>query len=489
MNPGPNQRPRPARRIQTRILIFAAVLTFGTVGFFLGLAAVSLEAQESSAARSHFGEVFRSFAKLAGESLGRDALLEEFSRYSKDSPGGLAVEYALFDKDGFLISSSGGAGLGVLPSRRVGSALLMSSSDGAGFQINVSGDRFGRLFRAQGPVRDARGGAYGLMLQARTKSNLSVPRTLFKVTFLFLPLVLLAAVGAGWLLAVQVLKPIRRLSEAARKLSLETGKLPDLPVSGSGDELDELARTFNLSFHRVSEAYQKTLQFAADASHELRLPLTAIRVEAEVALKRARNAEDYREILGSILEELGRLETLLNRLLGLTRSESGVNFLEKKTLSLKNCLQRLCEFYGPLAEEKQIRLSCSCQTEGVFEGDPARLEELLANLLDNAVKYAPAGGRVEAELAEIQDGFEIRIRDNGPGIAPEDQHRIFDRFVRLDPSRTRDSGPKAGFGLGLPIARSIAEAHGGRIRCESELGRGACFIVFIPHSTPHRLQG
>jgi heavy metal sensor kinase len=290
---------------------------------------------------------------------------------------------------------------------------------------------------------------------------------------LAVPAVLALAFLGGFFLTRRILAPLRRRGGAAEAMS--AGDLRrELPVSGTGDELDRLAGTFNAIFKRLNEAHDRILRFTADASHELRLPLAAIRGEAEVILSRERSIEEYREALGRILEEFERLSRLIEHLLELTRSDSGAETVIRENVHLGRLLEDLVEFYRPLAGEKGIRLFSKGDTDAEMPGDPARLKQLFSNLLDNAVKFTSSGGEVKVELEDRDREIEVRISDTGIGIAREEHHRIFERFYRADRSRARAGG---GTGLGLSIAETIAKAHGGRIAVESSPGRGSTFTV------------
>jgi heavy metal sensor kinase len=289
------------------------------------------------------------------------------------------------------------------------------------------------------------------------------------------PLVFLIAMSGGLFLARRSLAPLARITSSAKDISVSNLD-KRLPLRNTGDELDELAQAFNDVFARLQTSYQKIVQFTADASHELRLPITTIRGEAEVVLERERSIDEYKRVLTSIIEEFDRLGKLINSLLILSRSDSGQGQSEFQRVNLAQLLTKVCEFFAVVAESKTVSLRL--QTDVVLvKGDKTDLECLFSNLIDNAIKYTPVGGWVEVST-EQRDGFAlVLVKDSGIGISPKDQQRIFDRFYRVDKSRSRALG---GVVLGLSICKSIVEAHGGKIELHSQLGMGSTFIVWLP---------
>lgn len=290
----------------------------------------------------------------------------------------------------------------------------------------------------------------------------------------------LAATG-GALTARAALARLDTISRTARRISAEDfGKR--LARDGTGDELDHLAETLNEMLARLEAAFAEIRRFSADAAHELRTPLTALRGGLEVALRADRTAAQYRDVLVSSLEEVDRLIRLAEDLLLLTRSSTGAGpkaaavDLEPLVLDVFDTALRLAAGGGVT-----VRTPADFPRTGegplTVMGDQMALRRALLNLVDNALKYTPAGGSVELALA--RDGAEavVTVRDTGVGIDPADLERIFDPFVRLDAARTRPTG---GTGLGLAIVRSIVAAHGGRLHAESTPGRGSTFTISLP---------
>jgi heavy metal sensor kinase len=291
-----------------------------------------------------------------------------------------------------------------------------------------------------------------------------------------LPFALLLAGGGGWLLARRTLKPVDIMTQAARRISGEhLGER--LQETGSGDELDRLAKTLNDMLGRLDDAFHQMRQFSADASHELQTPLTILKGEMEVALRSPRSPEDYRRVLASGLEEIDRISRLVEGLLLLARADAGVLRLDLRPVELQELLQEICEQMKVVADDRSVGLQTASMELVSIQGDREHLRRLLLNLVDNAIKYTPEGGSVTLSLQSEGKWATVRISDTGIGLSKDEQERIFTRFYRAVEARTQREG---GAGLGLCIALSIAEAHGGRIQVESTPGQGSIFTVFLP---------
>jgi len=291
-----------------------------------------------------------------------------------------------------------------------------------------------------------------------------------------LPLALLLAGGGGWLLARRALKSVDRMTRTAQRISGE--HLDErLQVTGSDDELDRLAKTLNDMLGRLDDAFHQMRQFSADASHELQTPLTILKGEMEVALRSQRSPEEYQRVLKSGLEEIDRINHLVDGLLLLARADAGVLRMDLSPVELKQLLQEICEQMRIVADDHSISLHASLPETVSVPGDREHLRRLVLNLVDNAIKYTPAGGKVTLSLQSDNDWASLKISDTGIGLSGDEQQRIFSRFHRATETRSRD---ERGIGLGLSIARSVAEAHGGRIQVESTPGQGSTFTVCLP---------
>jgi heavy metal sensor kinase len=290
------------------------------------------------------------------------------------------------------------------------------------------------------------------------------------------PIGLLLAGGGGWLLARRALKPVDQMTEAAHRITAEqlTARLQG---TGADDELDRLARTLNEMLERLDAAFNEMRQFSADASHELQTPLTILKGEIEVALRSPRTPEEYRCTLESALEEINRIARLVEGLLLLARADAGVLRMDNREVNLTQLLSEVYDQTRILAEAKNLNLSLDPLQSLWVQGDPELLRRLLLNLVDNGIKYTPPGGQVTLSLQREGKWASLKVRDTGIGLSPEEQNQIFKRFYRSAEARSRGEG---GAGLGLCIARSIAEAHGGKIQVESTSGQGSTFSVLLP---------
>jgi heavy metal sensor kinase len=301
-------------------------------------------------------------------------------------------------------------------------------------------------------------------------------RQLLYMLFLGFPAaVALAGIG-GYGLARRALAPVDRMVERARSINAEQLNAR-LPVDNPDDELGRLATIFNETFARLESSFERMRHFTADASHELRTPLTAIRSVGEVGLRGRRDEAAYREIIGSMLEEADRLALLVDRLLMLSRADTGQAKLSRDVVDIGALAEEVAEQLGVLAEEKEQSIHVRFDPVPHWVGDRVVLRQALLNLVDNAIKYTPAGGSIEVRVAQTDDGTAIDVSDTGPGIPEELQSRIFDRFYRVDRARSRENG---GSGLGLAIAKWAVEVSGGQLTLESANGAGSRFRITLP---------
>ena len=250
-----------------------------------------------------------------------------------------------------------------------------------------------------------------------------------------------------------------------------------LAVSGTDDELDRLARTINDMLDRIDGTLQEMRRFSADASHELQTPLTILKGEIEVALLKQRSLSDYEQVLNSCLEEIDRINRLVEGLLLLARADAGALRLDLQPVDMAQLCHQLCAQLQPLALQHGVELRQTLLDSVIVDGDELQLQRMLTNLIDNGIKYTPSGGQVRVAVEQDGEAAVLRVQDTGPGFSPEQTAKIFDRFHRTPQARQQHS---RGSGLGLSIARSIALAHGGEITAESEVGVGSTFTVNLP---------
>ena len=271
------------------------------------------------------------------------------------------------------------------------------------------------------------------------------------------------------------LRPLRRMSEVAASVSASS-LTTRLPQSEMPAELAELSRAFNAMLGRLDDAFQRLSAFSADIAHELRTPLSNLLTHTQVTLTRPRDLEEYREALLGNLEELQWMAQMVNDMLYLAKAEHGLLNPNRERLQLSDEVDALLEFFLPLAEEAQVALSR--EGSAVLAGDRHMLRRALSNLLDNALRFTPALGRVSVRLESSAQRVGIRIENNGQTIPADVLPRMFDRFYRADPVRHEGSSEHAG--LGLAITQSIIRAHGGTIRCESREGVTQ-FLIELPN--------
>jgi signal transduction histidine kinase len=240
--------------------------------------------------------------------------------------------------------------------------------------------------------------------------------------------------------------------------------------------MDDLIRTINGMISRLENSFKRMAEFTADASHELKTPICAMRGEAEVLLSKGRKAEEYQEGLAHFIEQFDHLNQMINDLILLSKFDATQVELKRVPLRLDLLIKDLCNLFQILAEQKENSLEMGTMEEITVLGDKVRLQQLFTNLIDNAIKYTSKGS-IHVTLQKNEDTALLRVKDTGIGIPREEQEKIFKRFYRVDKSRSRETG---GVGLGLSIAEWIAHAHHGKIEVESELNKGSIFTLSLP---------
>jgi heavy metal sensor kinase len=294
---------------------------------------------------------------------------------------------------------------------------------------------------------------------------------------MFAPLLLLVAAIGGYWLSRRALAPVDAIVRTARDIS-GTNLNRRLNQLKTGDELQRLSDTLNEMLERIERAFLRVTQFTADASHELRTPISLVRTEAELALRKPREEAEYRESLGHILLEAERTTALIEELLALARADSGSERLHMHPVDLRQTLAGIAEDWRQVAAVRSLQFEASIEVADSFVlGDETSLRRVVNILLDNAFKYTPAPGTVHLRLERQKDKAVITVQDSGVGIAPEEQSRIFERFYRVDKARSREMG---GAGLGLSIAEWIVGQHRGSIAVQSRAGQGSVFRVELP---------
>jgi signal transduction histidine kinase len=283
-----------------------------------------------------------------------------------------------------------------------------------------------------------------------------------------------ATIG-GWFIAGNILEPIDRVTLTAQKITRarDLGRRIDVPQTI--DEVGRLALTFNEMLSRIEELFRAQQRFVADVSHELRSPLTAVRGNLDL-LKRgaAEDPAERAQMIEAMDSETARMSRLVSDLLLLARQDAGIP-IAKQPIELDTLLLEV--FRQAQLTARGVKLTLGAEDQAMIVGDRDRLKQVLINLVDNALKYTPQGGEVILGLTKDDAWVKISVRDTGIGIAPDHIPNLFDRFYRVDKARSRDAG---GTGLGLAIAKSVVDAHNGKIQVESELGKGSTFTVWLP---------
>lgn len=285
-------------------------------------------------------------------------------------------------------------------------------------------------------------------------------------------LILLAAL-IGWFMARRALSGVQAVTVTAQTIA-EGSLEKRVPVKPRGDEIDQLADTFNHMLDRIESLVSGIKEMSDNIAHDLRSPITRIRGLAEVTLTTGSGTvEEYENLAASTIEECDRLLDMINTMLLISKTEAGVGNLEAVEMNLAGVVRDACDLFKVAAEDKGIELTCHVPEQCVFNGDRSMIQRMVANLLDNAIKFTPAPGHVDVSLSG-GDGLSpvIRVKDTGVGISDEDRLHIFKRFYRCDRSRSQ-----SGIGLGLSLTKAVVKAHGGTIDVVSRSGTGSTFTV------------
>ncbi len=324
------------------------------------------------------------------------------------------------------------------------------------------------------PVMENKRLSYIVQVASPLAQQHEVFRNLSFSLFFLLPLTVFLTGLSGVFLVQLTLRPVDQMIETIHQITAENLKLR-LEIPGTKDEIESLAKTFNQMIARLDEAFSSQRQFMEDISHELKTPLSVLKGELEVTLKKIRSPQEYETALHSSLEEVNRLAGIVENLLTLARFDAKTTTLHAQLLDLNLLIKDTVEDIQVLAVQKEITLEYNSAHTVDIMADKNQIKRLVLNILDNAIKYTSPGGKISIDLRQQKDSADIDITDTGIGIPESELPHIFDRFYRVDKSRS-----SIGFGLGLSIAQSIAMAHGGKISAKPNLPQGTIFTVSLP---------
>jgi heavy metal sensor kinase len=323
---------------------------------------------------------------------------------------------------------------------------------------------------------EAASGKYLIELGTALGPIEALQHRLLRLLAVMLPVLVVCAAGGGYLLVQRALQPVERMAQTAERISVLNLEAR-LPVAATGDALQRLSTSLNHMLSRLRDSVSVSRRFLADASHELRTPLTVIKGELQEAMAREPGGSEVGERIGSVLEEVARLEYLVSGLLVLSRLDAGDARREWADVDLSHLAAGTIEHMRLVADDRGVQLRPSALAPVTVCGDARRLKQVIVNLLDNAIKFTPPGGVVGLTTRQLEDCVLLEVSDSGIGIPPESLPQLFDRFYRVDAAHPRDD---SGAGLGLAIVRSICSAHGAAIEVESTPGSGSRFRVRFP---------
>ena len=456
-----------ALSIGTRLTAWYSLVLALSLGLFGALAYFAMKQSIRATVDAELHQRIQAVRDIIHEDApeGLAALQDEFRELS-DSQGSAARLRVAYEGGRIIFAS---------PDMQSAVASPRAQTESHPFIAHLGGSRF-RFLREALQVDATR---YDVEVGESTRTfDASLER--FRVLLYFAgPLFLILAALGGYWLSRRALAPVDEITRAARTIGAQDLSRR-LVVPHTSDEMERLADTLNEMLARLEGAFRRVTQFTADASHELRTPVSIMRTSAEISLRKPRTESEYRETLSRILAESEKLSQLIEQLLLLARADSASASLPLQRTDLAAAVRNACDATKVLADAKQLNFLSSIPSAPLWVmGDAAALERLFTILLDNAVKYTPGGGQVEVR-AGSNDGFATAaVSDTGPGIPSADVPHVFDRFYRADRSRSRESG---GTGLGLAIGRWIAEAHGGEVRLANTASTGSTFEVKIPLS-------
>ena len=304
-------------------------------------------------------------------------------------------------------------------------------------------------------------------------------KKIFVATMAFL---VFLAVLIGWFMARQALAGLGEVTRTAQRISAGGTLQERVPVKPRSDEIDQLAVMFNQMLNRIEALMRGIKEMSDNIAHDLKSPVTRIRGLAEITLTTDGALNDYKSMAANTVEECDRLLDMINMLLVISKAEAGVEKLHYEELDMAEVVKEACALFQPLAEDKGITMTCDASGRCPLRGDMRMIQRMVANLMDNAIKYTNSEGRVDVRLRKNKNGMvTFSVQDTGMGIPAKDLAHVFERFYRADPSRAQ-----TGTGLGLSLVQAVVTAHGGTIDVESSPGKGSTFTVSLPYAYPKK---
>lgn len=473
--PTPDKRRRAwslATRLAFLYAAFAFALLAGATGFLLWVLSTNLDREDNDllADKVH---VLRSILAQSGGDMHEADLLREEVQWEATSRRFAKFQSRILDAHGHVLIETPGMNAR-LPLRLFPAPVEASQEPQSSGELRPGNGKTYRIMAAWAQLgADRQRRTVQVALDRSDEARLMSEYRLKMLYVLAAGLLLSAALGYG--IARRGMRPVEEMARALRGVGADSLHRR-IAANGWPSELSSLAHTFDAMLQRLEESFERLGRFSADIAHEMRTPLGNLRGESEVALSRARSAEEYRQVIESGLEEYSRLARMIDSLLFIARAEDPSRRIERATLDARAEIEAVREYHEAVAEEQGVEIHC--EGDATLSADATLFRRVISNLLSNALQYTGRGGKVIFHIeAEGDGGALIRVRDTGCGIAPQHLPRLFDRFYRADAARTQGAH---GTGLGLAIVQSIMKLHGGTVAVESTLGAGTTVTLRFP---------
>ena len=474
---------RSPQSLRARLTLWYTLVLGAPLVAFAGASFLILDRALLHRADAFINETLGAFTTELASEQQEEATASRAIQSSLDDVQFREVRLAVFDTSGTLVAASAvdpAAGYPVdhpVDLSAVGAELRTRGADRHAFTVGAGA----RAYRIATEPATIFGTRYVVASAYPLHGNRETMEAVGATYAIVIPLLLLIAALGGYFLASRSLHPVAAMSARAAEIS-STNLNERLPLGSRRDELSALAAVVNGLLERLEQAFAGQRRFMADASHELRTPVAVLRTEADVALSRPHRTEaEYRESIGVMRDSARRLARIVDDLFLLARADAGHVPLRRGPLYLEEVVDEAARAVRALAQERGVRIDVTPLDDSPCSGDGDLLGRLMLNLLDNAIKHSPPGGTVTLSLVRGARDYRISVADQGPGIPPDAQAQIFDRFFRVDKTRSRTGATDtSGAGLGLAIARWIAEAHGGSLDLAGSTSAGTEFRVTLP---------